>query len=728
MDKSDSRLRTVTYKSIIVLMTFLVAVIFIDTISTAQSQVFSVILSPMVKNSFLLVLTLTVGAGYILLFRYLNCMEKKGIIISSIVMLAVMLSIYIVLLIYLDPFSSSDAYNVQDYALYMAQTGAHSVTADAPHAEYFGWFPNNYLLTILFSKYMKIWLTVGVTDMYKPLYLLMVINMIITTLILYLTGVRISGLKGGAMVLAFCVGNPLYYLMIFWAYTNTCSIPFTAGVVYFAIRLFYENNRKDRLISSAMLAFCAVVGYYIRATAVIPMIAFVLCFFIELIAKKRKNLHMIQSFGVITLVSVVLAIGISTWNQSYFPNVSDQNIPITHWLMMAAHGDGAHSAEDYAFIKQFETKEEKQKASVEKMKEYYKSYTPIEFVKFLHKKLKVSWCYAEAVDLSSKINQDRKNTKLYSWLIGDKDDLLKAYCYAFRLADLGFVIVAFGILLKKRRMPVYPIFYAVSFLGGICFYSLWEIKSSYGMPFVMFLLLLGAYGVQCIGNMDKEKECLDIKFSVNYKRIALFLIVICSIFVSVRQMCQSVVTHKDWIVHCSGSATKDYMTYDGSISVEQTFFASKPFNKVGVSIKKDEDSQGSVITKLSDETGEEICHKKIDISQINDDKMLYVEMPVIKPQHENEQYLLEIYTEKPLKGKIKIGRRKEFYMGGYNGVLTLDGKEQTEKLYLQVFNQMKQPWCSVKAAMAIGVGICCLAGVIILMWSKKKCNMKRVWG
>ena len=51
MDKSDSRLRTVTYKSIIVLMTFLVAVIFIDTISTAQSQVFSEILSPMVRNS-----------------------------------------------------------------------------------------------------------------------------------------------------------------------------------------------------------------------------------------------------------------------------------------------------------------------------------------------------------------------------------------------------------------------------------------------------------------------------------------------------------------------------------------------------------------------------------------------------------------------------------------------------------------------------------------------------
>ena len=73
MDKSDSRLRTVTYKSIIVLMTFLVAVIFIDTVSTAQSQVFSGILSPLVKNIFLLVLTLTVGAGYILLFRYLNC-------------------------------------------------------------------------------------------------------------------------------------------------------------------------------------------------------------------------------------------------------------------------------------------------------------------------------------------------------------------------------------------------------------------------------------------------------------------------------------------------------------------------------------------------------------------------------------------------------------------------------------------------------------------------------
>lgn len=172
MDKSDGRLRTVTYKSIIVLMTFLVAVIFIDTISTAQSQVFSEILSPMVRNSFLLVLTLTVGAGYILLFRYLNCMEKKGIIISSIVMLAVMLSIYIVLLTYLDPFSWSDAYNVQDYALYLAKTGVHQITSDAPHAGYFGWYPNNYFMTILLSKYMKILLAIGVQDMYRPMFYL----------------------------------------------------------------------------------------------------------------------------------------------------------------------------------------------------------------------------------------------------------------------------------------------------------------------------------------------------------------------------------------------------------------------------------------------------------------------------------------------------------------------------------------------------------------------------
>ena len=38
-----------------------------------------------------------------------------------------------------------------------------------------------------------------------------------------------KGIRGGAEILALCAGNPLYYILPLWAYTNALSVPFTAA-------------------------------------------------------------------------------------------------------------------------------------------------------------------------------------------------------------------------------------------------------------------------------------------------------------------------------------------------------------------------------------------------------------------------------------------------------------------------------------------------------------------
>ena len=142
------------------------AVIFIGTVTTTQEKVFSRILTPSVKYALLALLTLTVGGGYIQLFRAMNRMKKRELIILSVIMAVIMLGIHGILLLSLDPYSSSDAYNMQDMALYLAKTGVRQVTGDAPHAEYYGYYSNNYFLTIVLSKYMKLMLALGIADMY----------------------------------------------------------------------------------------------------------------------------------------------------------------------------------------------------------------------------------------------------------------------------------------------------------------------------------------------------------------------------------------------------------------------------------------------------------------------------------------------------------------------------------------------------------------------------------
>ena len=65
MKKHDNILREVIYKSILILMVYLLAVIFIGTVTTTQEKVFDRILTPSVKYALLALLTLTVGGGYI---------------------------------------------------------------------------------------------------------------------------------------------------------------------------------------------------------------------------------------------------------------------------------------------------------------------------------------------------------------------------------------------------------------------------------------------------------------------------------------------------------------------------------------------------------------------------------------------------------------------------------------------------------------------------------------
>lgn len=723
MKKHHDLLRKVTYKGILILMLYLMAVIFIGTVTTTQEKVFSRILTPSVKYALLALLTLTVGGGYIQLFRAMNRMKKRELIILSVIMAVIMLGIHGILLLSLDPYSSSDAYNMQDMALYLAKTGVRQVTGDAPHAEYYGYYSNNYFLTIVLSKYMKLMLALGIADMYKPLHFLGTASVLITTLFLYLTGVRVAGMKGGAGVLAFCVGNPLYYLMSFWLYSNTCSLPFTAGVVYFAVRLFYEKNRTDRIVSSVLLAVCAVVGYFIRATAVIPLIAFILCYGVEVTAGKRNIRQAAQNLAVLALVGTVLAYGMNTWNQSYFSQISDQNIPVTHWIMMASHGNGKYNKEDLNYTTSFETKEEKKEATLEKIKENYGSYTPGELKEFLHKKLLTSWCFADGGDLRSRISQDRKYTRVYTWLVGDKAEVFRMYCYAFRLACLGLVMAGFWSLIRKKEMSVYPVFYAVSLFGGICFYSFWEVKNTYGMPFVMFLLLLGAYGTQCIVPEKVDIEYLDSRFSFGWKKAVLLIMVVSISVLSVNQMHHAKSRYRDWTVRCTNRMTRENIGYTDQLNVEQTFYASKPFNRIGVEMKYKTENptpDDTVTMILLDDEQQEVYRERISADQIKDDKMFYLKMPLVVPEKKDTMYTLVIWNEKPLKGKMTMNRRAECYLGGYEGTLISDGKPIVGRLYLRVFYREKRVWCSAKAAIFMAGVISMVAGTVILTWPRRR--------
>lgn len=710
------------YKAVMALTLFFIVFIEAGTIVTAQSQVFAGILSPVMRLLLPILIALLLGSSLLILFRCLDKMGKKGLWIYTGILFVILLAGFGVILSNFLPFSSTDAYNVQDMAMYLAKTGEKPISDTAPHAPYFGMFSNNYFLTIIFAKFIHMLSHAGNTEVQFALLSLSVAGMIIAEIFLYLTGIRIGGLKGGAKILTLCVLNPIYYILPMWIYTCSFSIPFTAAVIYFGVRILKEESWKDRVISATLFAVFGITGYYIRPTVVIPMIAFVFCYILDHLIGKKKIKESIQSFGIVLLIGIVVSHGISGLNQSYFATVSAQNYPITHWLMMASHGDGEHNKEDYAYTHQFRTKEEKTQATVDRMIKNYKSYSLDELLTFEQNKLMVSWCYADGGDLIDKVSQDQKNTSLYTWILGSKSDLFRAYCYGFRISNMAFLCFALWSLLKRKKEDIIQIFWAVSILGGILFYCIWEIKSSYGMPFVMLFLLLGMAGI------DESKEVLfrekDEKKSYKYgwTELVLLACVICICVVSGEQMRENKIAVYRWSVHCvNGTSAKKMEDVGKTVCIQQTFYASYPFNRIGLIVSagdRAKEFKDKLQVQLTDKDGKNIYNGQIRADKVGKHGRVFLKFPKVTPK-ENEEYHLKIWNKKPHRGKLRVWHRKEFYMHSYAGKLKVDGKNHFENLYMQVYEKMAVPYCTTKQMLAVN-GIFILWTIVVLVTIPKK--------
>lgn len=707
------------YKIITIITFCVLLMIGSGTIFHAHNSVFMSVLQPAVRIAFLIILILTVIGSYVLLFRFFQNASKKSIIIATLIIVFMMLLVYGIILYNIQPFASSDAYNVQDLALYLAKTGKHRVSADAPHAmEYFGYYANNYFLTILLAKYFRILLWLGIQDIYIPLYILTIGGMLVGTMFLYLTGVYVKGIRGGAEILALCAGNPLYYILPLWAYTNALSVPFTAATVYFAIRLLHEKGRKGRGISAALFAGSLAVGYYIRPTVVIPAIAFLICLIVELIAGKRQWKEVGECVGIVIVVLAITIGGISKINHRYFSEVSDQNIPITHWMMMASHGTGELDIADYKYTIQFPSKEEKQKADLKRLKENYEAYSLSELFDFINKKLDISWCYADGNDLLEKVSQNRKNTVIYNWILGSKSDLFRTYCYAFRIANIGMVLLVLWKMLKKRNQDVNQVFYTLSFLGGVCFYSIWEIKASYGMPFLMFLLLLGSYGMEYLAEQMKEKCICINEGGKNFWQKTTIIIFIVSVSVMMyAEISQSVTVHKEWEVHCAdiGSVRK-IKGYQKRFRLEQIFYADRPYNRIVLMAGakgKAKENNASIYVKLTDTSGKLLYRGEIAAKNLSRQQEVVLKIPKVSPEGKRK-YKLTIWKKNEYAGNLNIWKRKEGVLHSYKGVMKISGDKMKSKLYLGVYLEKQEAWCSGRTAFVICLCFCVLASMVFL--------------
>ncbi len=716
--KVRRELGVLSYRLILAATLFFSILIGIGAAAVGHEEVFEDILPSYLRFTLLLLLAFMICLFIALLYRCYDSFNKRQLIISACFLFGLMAATFAVMLCNFCPVPYTDALNLQDTAMYFVKNKEYSITDSTPHRAYFGRVSNNYFLTVVYVYFFKLLARLGINDVYFPLLVLTTAGIVVTAVMMFLIGVRLKGLCGGVKILTLCVLNPIFYVLVLWVYSNVISIPFTVAVLYFGICIYQEKRKAYRILACVMEAACGIIGYFIRPTVLIPAAAFLICGVLWAIRDKERIYKLLKCAAVCAVTGGLLFQSISALNASYFSEAYEENYPVTHWLMMASHGTGKHNTADFQYTAQFATKEEKTRATTKRMLENYRKYSTSGLASFLNEKLIVSWSYGDGGDVMMKGIQNTKYTKLYSWMLGDKRDLFRLYCYAFRIATMFLIIAALCHLLGKKEIDRYQFVFVLTFFGGIFFYCFWEVKPSYAAPFIYIMLLIAMQGGDVLSETAaKAKE----KWASRQDYTAVCAVLACILFVcilSYHRMANTEVARQDWSVRCMKKIPTKSITMGGEDRViTQEFSASKPWNRIGLQAWRDEEAKkanDSFRLSIVDENEKKIYDGKVTAQDVAPSGELLVKTKKVVPAGK-QKYTIRISADGKQKGKMYFQQRKSRCLDTYEGSFALNGKEEVNDLQLQVFMRYKGKWCSRAAALLIN-GSLFLIALFLCFW------------
>lgn len=580
---------------------------------------------------------------------------------------------------------------------------------------YFARYRNNYFLTVCFVWFFKFLFFLGIKDIWLPLYLASVAGIMLSTVFTWLVAVRTGGMRAGLKVLMLCTINPVYYLLPFWTYSASFGMPLIMGVLYFGICIWQSKSIRQEICYCTAVALFSVLGYFIRPTSVIPLIALAVC--MVMFAAKRCNVKRMLRCGIVCMfIAVVLFQSISSVTHRYFSTVEAGNFPIGHWLMTASHGTGRCNTEDDTYTDSFETKKEKSSETLKKAAQNYKELGIAEFVKFEYDKMLITWAYGDA-NLGGRMAQERNIGRLYDWIAGDKDDVFRLYCQAFRMAMLFLIAISCISLLRNRRIDQYNFLFALSLFGGILFYCFWEVKESYSVPFIYIMFLIACYGANIL-----QRNVPIISEMVCSRKQKM---VVVSVFAGLMFLCillyhgLSVVNikQKDYSVRSASTLTRGGIdTGVSEETIEQEFYARKTFNKIRLYVTAD--GEGTCIYRVSllDENGNELYSETISSKGIKGSKYVTVSTGEIQPNGK-QKYTVRLVRQKESEGKLIFSYRSTPYVDMYDGVCIVNNEELPYDLLLQVYYQQTKPFCSRKIGILISGGLF-VAVLLMYLWMR----------
>lgn len=681
-----------------------------------------------------LVIILFLGA-LLLVYRFLKKLKDPALGKLALVCIVLLAAGQLAFLLLIRPMLRYDPLKVFDMAVEMLNTHTISGTYETG---YFARYTNNYPITILTYWFLLFLSRCGIPNsLFMTAVQLVNIACITGSAWLgYLILKELKGRRSGVFYLIICVLCPLSYVWAGYFYTATLSMPCLMGILYLYLRLSKATSTLRRILLGGFLGFVVILGYKLRATAMIAMIATALLMIWKLFAgmissRRPENTfslldairpHIISGIAFLLMAGLSLGFWSASVNHYVAFDYKNTGFPMIHWVMMASRWDGAFDQTDELYTSSFDTKEEKIAADKQVLLERIQEAGPIGLVTLTGRKLLNTW--VDGTDTYQAENSFAAYGKIYDYLLGNKSGFLTIYSQAFRVFQMLAVGIAallglIALYRKNRRPKLFLV--QLTFLGGMTFHILWETSPLYSISFTFLGLML------LTDSIDSLADELDLAFVFQKgwlvcgaASILLFLLLVMGKKELVDTPIEALSYQVDQYQYAGGydGYVKDYeQTY------VQTFTASKPFNRISIRVVNTvgENNQSAFCVKLTDENGTVLYDNDRFLSGMVVKNTPYEFVLDLITPHGPTVYTLEISP-----GYIEGENSLEFLSyntGNYDmypgGSLSIGGRENKKgDLAFAVYEYKVTTYFSLKFYLVLCAGLLLLAGGIT-------CFMKR---
>lgn len=434
---------------------------------------------------------LTAGAAF--MFRSkIPVFSDKTVNIVYICISLVMLAVQFYLITQLKTVQNADAYAVFKAAKNYAESGSwDNMYKDIEKiTHYFDRYPNNWcILAMLGWFYRIIYLIIGRVPVIASL-ILNVFMLQIGNYFFY----KISRLifKSNSKVLL-CLAlmftcAPLYTYSAF-VYTDSFSLPFVMGAVYFIIKTAMAQSKKQMAVYISAASVLIAVGYSVKGSAAILIVSGIIYLFLFRGWKRAAVCGIACVLGFVLINKVLLFSYASHSGMMDKENFDSYHFPSTHYVMMGLMGDGRFNENARRFTYKQPNFEAKKEANIKEIKRLLKQPASV-LADHFNKKVQLTWSDGR-YRVMHYLAKSRSCSAKYMITHGNK---FYGYSQTYHMTMLlaMFVSIIAGIIKKDKS---HMLMVRLSVFGLSVFLLIWETTPRYLFNFLPLFLLMETDGI-----------------------------------------------------------------------------------------------------------------------------------------------------------------------------------------------------------------------------------------